>query len=194
MDKKNRALEKAGTVVGILLVLLALVIYGVANSMDKKDKNPSSPVTKVEQPSKVVSTSKPTAQPKETTPSPSPSPIATPEVKGVVSTTTFTEYPSDTVDSELGKPIVTNTEIMVVASKKVTLFDREAGSATLTGKQLVYTLMLTSTDNSRTLTSYMNANAFSTIKVGDMLTVTYSIYKNESGAELPLIVSIEKLE
>lgn len=186
-----KASEKAGIVVGCLFIILALLTYWMfGNKPEEK-----TPVTKLVP--EVTETAKPTTKP---TLPPSPTEGAAPITKvepvqssGVLSTTVFSEFPADTLEKELGEPIITNAEVMVVTNRKVTLLDYNAGTGTTDGKQLSYSLTLLSADNSRTLTAFMNASAFSGIAVGERLTVTYHIYKNANGVEFPLIVSIEKL-
>jgi hypothetical protein len=202
--------KKAGIIIGVLMLGVALVIHFLFSTEGGKEKA-SRPAT---QPQPQVSasadtsvTKPPQTQPVQPTqPAPqSPSSVPSSQTnlispptegyrseEGTLSKRIFSEYTEEEFANALGTPVTTNKEIMTVSAKKVILFDSDAVSGSKAGKQLTYGLTLLGDDPNFRLTAYVNKEAYDSVEVGDRLTVEYEIYANSNNVKLPLIKSIKK--
>ncbi|MNV37154.1 hypothetical protein D3C71_1286630 [compost metagenome] len=182
--------QKAGIVIGVMLFVLAGVIYWFFGDKPKAEE---------------VSISSASSFPQETaTPTPvvtTPPPAQIQEGKegyvsteGVVSKKIFKEVD----ENSLGDPANTVKEVMVVAKKKVVLMDSNAFNVgedyNKEGKQLYYVVDVGALSGTTKLSLYLNYSAYSSLNIGDKLSVTYKLYKNKSQIEFPLVISTEKLE
>lgn len=202
--------KKAGIVVGIVIIVLAITIYVIAvkvgggtdQAPEKDIRTEQKDITsveneqpKVEKQQVVVQEPKEEVQvepKKEVVVVEKEVPVK--EEKGKQQTTagdgisstkvggsTFQDISSDS----LGEPVTTKTEIMVVSAKRIQLMDGKYG--TDEDKQLVYVADLLG--GKETYHLYLNGSAYKGVKVGDKLKVKYSIYKNASGVEFPVIIN-----
>lgn len=186
--------KKAGIVVGIIIFLLAGVIYWFVGNMEKQDaegiKNPSASFVEKEKP--VVETEVEKQEPQEpvqtenpqTQPNQDNQPI--PPVQVVEQKQVFIEID----ESALGNPIITRTEVMVVAKKKIVVMDSNYGQND--GKQMVYSLELLSGEEK--ISFFLNGVAYDSINVGDKLKVDYNVYKNNNGVSFPIIRNVETVQ
>lgn len=91
-------------------------------------------------------------------------------------------------ESDLGTPIKELDEVMIISKKKIVLLD---GTTIANGTQLAYCVDLTSNSTNQTLSLYTNGVVYDSLKIGDKLKIKYSLYKNDSNVEFPIIISAE---
>lgn len=190
--------KKAGIIVSIVFIVLAVVIYWTVANLDKEDK--AEP--KVETPSKPKVMTEPTTVKQTTTTTEKVVEKSEPNQKEVTVETKpvkqeLTKIPADSkkvfselAESDLGDPEANRTEVMVVSKKKVMVLDTKYG--TKEGKQLVFAVDLLYGDDTMSFT--MNKVAYDDLSVGDKLKVDYSLYKNDKGVVFPAIVSVVKAD
>lgn len=182
--------KKAGIVVGIALFVVAGLLYWwFGGSHDKKSGGENSSPVSYAQPQ--PSASQPTASVQQPTQS-APVGVSEPVQSAPVDEPkkTFIEVDDAQVKKELGDPVTTRKELMVVSKKKLVVMDSDVSSKA--GKQMVYAIDLLGSNNSTTLTVYLNGAAYQGVSIGDRLMVEYAIYKNKVGVELPVVISVEK--
>lgn len=196
---QGRGIVKAGVVVGVAIILLALAIFWIANGVNKDKEGENTASKAVESSEKAEGVSKATtseekpatSQKKTEESKPSkvqetPSKVATSASNG---NTSAGEHVFSTIDyDDMGEPVKNRTEIMVISNKKVVLMDSSYG--TTEGKQLVYAVDLLYGEGVMTL--YMNGQSFEELKVGDKLKVEYDMYTNNKGVLFPVILNAEK--
>lgn len=175
--------KKAGIIVGIVVIVLAVVIWriGVANSkpdiVDSNRGNQSDVVGGLPEDLNGSESSIGGNNGGDT----NVTPVQQTPVVQVPSTPAVTEL----VDSDLGEIKAVKNEIMVIAKKKIVVLDKVYGDR---GKQLAYCLdLLNSTNDNFSL--YVNGSVYKDLNVGDKLAIEYNLHSNDSGAEFPIILS-----
>lgn len=171
-------MKKAGIIVGITIVILALVIYWIATAV-RSDREAGGigdpPASFVSEGQQVVQTS---GQPSSSTNN-------TGSNKNEEKVFMYFD------DKSLGDPKDTKNEIMVVSKKKIVLMDAARG--TREGKQLVYCVDLFGSDSEQ-ISLYLNQTAYNSLDIGDKVRVKYLVYENNVGTKFPAVISAEKVE
>lgn len=193
-------MKKNGIIVGIVLFIIALVVYWLATSIggDKEEvEKPTATVTqkvdkptgKPTEPQKVENNTQQGQEGKEQQTNLEPVTTQTPVQQVQPPTTTPQKTPSTFFkisDGDMGLPTGQFTEKMKTAKKNVTVLDYSPG--TPTGKQMVYTVDLQG--EKRDITIFVNGEVYYGLVIGRELSVTYSIYTNDSGIEFPVVDSV----
>lgn len=191
-------MKKAGIVVGVTIIILAVALYWVVGNMKKDRAEGTTPSAQTLTNSKQTENKANTGGNKPDTTTQSNS-VTTAPTQQSGNTTTTPVQPITPVqkqvfkeldESELGNPITVRTEIMVVSSKKIILMDSNFGENN--GKQLVYCVDLIYGDG--TLNFYLNGTTYQNLKVGDKLKVDYQVYKNNQGVSFPVIMSVDAVQ
>lgn len=180
-------MKKAGTIVGVLVILLALGIYWWADGKEKS-KTEQKPVTtqQVQDNSKQQQNNEQQVQQPVSQQNNNQNQQTTIETNPQV-TPTYTE-----VDvSQLGTPHTTKEEVMVVSNKRVILLDGNPNSTS--SKQIAYSLDLMTADK-QPLTHFVGKSVYDSFSVGNQLKVTYEVYKNVNNIKFPSIISVELVQ
>lgn len=180
-------MKKAGTIIGVLIFLLALGVYWITQHISN-----SGVVGVIASPTPVVASSQPSNS-TPTTSADSSTSTSTPQPKDTVipqqTQATSTHVFSTLSPSSLGQPYATNTEVMLVSDKTLVLLDSAYG--TNQGKQLSYAVDLLYTGG--TLRLFLSQSAYNALSVGDKLKVSYAVYRNSAGVQFPVIQSVSEL-
>lgn len=185
--------KKAGIVVGVLIILVALGLNWFYGDKDKKvseiDINQPNKV-EIQEPVKEPVVQEPVEPPKVIVQQPvvqTPPPVVQNTELQTQTPTAMTE-----VDlTQLGDPIKQDNEVVIISKKRVILLDSSPNS--VTGKQLAYSLDLI-TGNNTQLNHFVSSTTYDAFNVGDKLKLTYNIYVNANGVEFPTIMSVELVE
>lgn len=190
-------MKKAGIIVGVTIILLAVGIYWFVGSLnkDKKDaegeNKPSASVISGDKPQIEPHQENQQTEPTDTEPVPqnqtngSNNPAVNGVQDGNIEKVDQKQVFSEIDEQSLGNPVISRTEVLIVAKKKLLLLDTSYG--TNEGKQLSYVIELIAGEG--TLMMPVNGVAYDLIKIGDKLKVDYSVYRNESGVEFPVIMN-----
>lgn len=204
--------KKAGIVIGIVFVVIAIVIYRIGSSkngdnevavkvpetttvVSQVHEEVQKPAVKDDPPvtvdTTIVSSNSGTSDSTNTQPVQTPiKDVNTVEVHGYTKPVEKETKITEVEPEGLGKHGGVKEEVMRVSKKSLLLLDRGVG--TDTDKQLIYTLDVTGTSNN-VLTLYLNKKAYDGVVVGEQLVVRYVLYTNSSGVKFPVIVTTEKL-
>lgn len=180
-------MKKAGTIVGVLVILLSLGIYWWAEK-DKKSNVEQQPVSsqQVQDNYQQQQSNKPQGQQPTTQSNDNQNQQTTLQTNSQA-VPTYTE-----VDvTQLGTPQTTKEEVMVVKNKRVILLDGNPNSTT--SKQIAYSLDLLTADN-QPLTHFVGKTIYDSFSVGNQLKVTYEVYKNVNNIKFPSIISVELVQ
>lgn len=185
--------KKAGLIIGVLIILVALGLNWFFNKDGKEVseidiKQPNQ--TKVEEPVKQPVVQQPIEQPQQVVQQPvvetTPQQVQN-EPQQVVTKSSLTE-----VDlTQLGNPVKEETEVVIISKKRVILLDSSPNSSS--NKQLAYSLDLITGSNNQ-LNHFVSANTYEAFNVGDKLKLTYNVYRNVNGVEFPTIKSVELVQ
>jgi cytoskeletal protein RodZ len=197
--------KKHGIVLGFTVIFIALIIWWISNLILSKKAENTLTVGTNQTSNKTVSKVEETKGKEDsTTVTPSTSDTqstnsqtTTNQVNDTQSTTNQTTSSDTTTTtanegvvkkffnvnlSSLGEP-TTHKANGVVTSKDLNLVQQKSGF------QLQYFATITLEDG-ETLDAFLNETAFDSLNVLDKVVVDYKIYKNDSGIEFPLIISL----
>lgn len=187
--------KKAGIVIGLVLVTLAIAIhfiFGVGKGDNPKNDPKPTQGTHATNPPKVDTTPAPSLQQPVQQQTQQPQPQNQAPVSQDQPSKVFSEFTESEFAKSLGEPKSSNKEIMTVSSKKVVLMDSDSTAGSKTGKQLVFAVSLQGDNSDLKLTAYLNKDAYDTLNVGDKLTVDYEVYENVNKVKFPVIRGIQK--
>lgn len=187
--------KKAGIIVGVLIIILALVLNWMFNGEDKKEINPNKATTEI--------SNAPAPQPTATVPNNTQQQVVTTQPvvnqpvqqvgtgQPVQQITTTTTTISEVDITQLGESTNEETEVVLISKKAVILLDANPNSND--GKQLAYSLELITGSNAK-LQHYVSATVYEAFAVGDKLKLTYNVYKNTNGVVFNTIKSVESVK
>ena len=180
--------RKAGIIVGIVLIVVALAVVMITNGVRMKEAN--EPVV-VEQPEDTSSTGNDVStdnsnENSDTSTGQTTAPVIQTPVKVVEEKNEYLEYnESNLKDLKVSEDI---TEVMVVSSKKVVLFN----PANSDSYQFVHACEFLTSSNLK-LTYYISSSTYDSVEIGEQLRVTYRVYTNANKLDMPVIVKVDRL-
>lgn len=190
-------MKKAGIIIGVLIILLAVGIFAISKNIEKGKSTKGTSSNKQTQVTKVPITETPlptaTTIPEPTeivTPEPTVEPTVEPKVEP-------TEVPKQTsavlsfTEEELGAPSKEREEIVVISAKRVLLVDEQYGTSQ--GKMLTYCFDVLTPDNKK-LILFVTDVVYDSFNIGDKLKVVYKVFINDAGAEFPIVSSVSSVE
>ena len=189
--------RKAGIIVGVVLIVVALAVVMITNGVRMKEANEPDDVV-VEQPvdtssgdSSVDNSGSNTSDSNSSSDNTSSdeqtiAPIVQTPVKVVEEKNEYFEYnESNLKDLDVSEDI---TEVMVVSSKKVVLFN----PANSDSYQFVHACEFLTSSNLK-LTYYISSSTYDSVEIGEQLRVTYRVYTNANDLDMPVIVKVDRL-
>lgn len=185
--------KKAGIIVGVLIILLALGLNWFFGKDTKKvsEIDINQPNEQVIQEPVIESVvQQPVTPPEVIEEQPV---VQTPQVP-VNNTVHQQQTPTSMSEvdlTQLGNPIKEETEVVIISKKRVILLDSSPSSTT--NKQLAYSLDLITGKNTQ-LNHFVSSTTYDAFNVGDKLKLTYNVYVNDNGVEFPTIMSVELVE
>lgn len=185
--------KKAGIVVGVLIISVALGLNWFFGKDDKKvseiDINHAQ-AEENKEPVKVPVVQQPVEQPSTIVEQPVVQTLPPVVQNNPLQPQTKTSL-SEVDLTQLGSPVKQDTEVVIISKKRVILLDSTPNSTT--GKQLAYSLDLITGENTQ-LNHFVSATTYEAFNVGDKLKLTYNVYVNANGVEFPTIMSVELVD
>ena len=189
--------RKAGIIVGLILVGIALAVVMITNGVRMKASEEPPVDTSVE--ATESGDSNTSSQTETSTQSgvsedneSSGETVTTQPTTPVVSTPVkedrniYLEYNEGNLkDLKVSDEI---TEVMVVSSKKVVLLD----SANSDSYQFVHACEFLTSSNLK-LSYFISSSTYDSVEIGEQLRVTYKVYTNANDLDMPVIVKVDRL-
>lgn len=173
-------MKKAGIIIGILVILIAIILFGVSQIIEKKNIEKVNKLPDIE-----VNTGKNQENVSNETPSVTEKVV---EVEKIVEKTISAV--STINKNTLDKAIIEKEEVVVIADKRLLLLDENYGEKH--GKMLSYCFDVLTSDNTK-LVLFMTAKSYDSYKIGDKLLVKYEIYKNINDVSFPVVLSVSAI-
>lgn len=190
--------RKAGIIVGLILVGIALAVVMITNGVRMKaseeppvdtsveatesgDSNTSSSQTETSTQSGVSENNESSGETVTTQPT---TPVVSTPIKE--DRNIYLEYNEGNLkDLKVSDEI---TEVMVVSSKKVVLLD----PANSDSYQFVHACEFLTSSNLK-LSYFISSGTYDSVEIGEQLRVTYKVYTNAKGLDMPVIVKVDRL-
>ena len=190
--------RKAGIIVGLILVGIALAVVMITNGVRMKaseeppvdtsveatesgDSNTSSSQTGTSTQSDVSENNESSGETVTTQPT---TPVVSTPVKE--DRNIYLEYNEGNLkDLKVSDEI---TEVMVVSSKKVVLLDPTNSDS----YQFVHACEFLTSSNLK-LSYFISSSTYDSVEIGEQLRVTYKVYTNANDLDMPVIVKVDRL-
>lgn len=187
-------MKKAGIIIGVVVVLIAVALFGISQVIENKNavklNNPSEVINEVDvnndKEHKNQNDNK-SKEPQVVKPVESVRPLETVTEKTVEKTVSAV---STINKNTLGEVFLEKEEIVVISAKRLVLVDEEYGSKS--GKMLTYCFDVLTNDNTK-LVLFMTAKSYENYNIGDKLMVRYDIYKNINDVIFPVVLSVSSV-
>lgn len=179
-------MKKAGIIIGVLVIIVAVVLFGLSQVIEKKNAEKLTNVPNVKVTDNVKQENK--EEPKVTQ---TPVVVEKPVEKIVEKVVEKTISEVSTINkSTLGAPYLEKEEIVVIAGKRLLLIDEKYDSKE--SKMLTYCFDVLTPDNAK-LVLFMTEKSYDSYNVGDKLMVKYNVYKNVNDVLFPVVLSVSAI-